>query len=155
MFKFLNNLFDSNEKQLKEIQPIVDQVNELEDEYTKLSDKQLREKTEEFRETIGINLEKCREDFKTLNEVELEKLLEEEKAKLYGILPDAFATVREASKRIANHRHFDVQVLAAYVLFDNKIAELFTGEGKTLAANMPLYLYALTVLRLNSQKLYD
>jgi preprotein translocase subunit SecA len=144
MFKFLNNLFDSNEKQLKLIQPIVDQINDLEDEYTKLSDKQLREKTDEFRKTIGVDLEKCREEFKTLNEVELEKVLEEEKDKLYGIIPDAFATVREASKRIANHRHFDVQMVAAYVLFDNKIAELFTGEGKTLAANMPLYLYALT-----------
>jgi preprotein translocase subunit SecA len=144
MFKFLNNLFDSNEKQLQQIQPIVDQVNDLEDEYTKLSDKQLREKTEEFRRSLGVDSEKCREEFKTLNEVELEKTLEAEKNKLYEILPHAFATVREASKRVANHRHFDVQMIAAYVLFDNKIAELFTGEGKTLAANMPLYLYALT-----------
>ncbi|KUK77587.1 MAG: preprotein translocase subunit SecA, partial [candidate division WS6 bacterium 34_10] len=144
MFKFLDNLFDSNEKQLQKIQPIVDQINELEDEYTKLSDKQLTEKTKEFREKIGVDLDNAREQFKTLNEVELERILAEEKAQLYEILPDAFATVREASKRIANHRHFDVQIVAAYVLFNNKIAELFTGEGKTLAANMPLYLYALT-----------
>ncbi len=144
MFKFLDNLFDSNEKQLQKIQPIVDQINDLEDEYTKLSDKQLTEKTKEFREKIGVDLDNAREQFKTLNEVELERVLAEEKARLYEILPDAFATVREASKRVANHRHFDVQILAAYVLFDNKIAELFTGEGKTLAANMPLYLYSLT-----------
>jgi preprotein translocase subunit SecA len=144
MFKFLNNIFDSNEKQLNNIQPIVDQINELEDEYTKLTDEQLRKKTEDFRNSIGIDLEKCREDFKTVNEVELKNLLDLEKSKLYEILPDAFAAVREASKRVANHRHYDVQVMAAYVLFDNKIAELFTGEGKTLAANMPLYLYALT-----------
>ena len=75
---------------------------------------------------------------------ELKKVLDEEKAKLYEIIPEAFAVVREASKRVANHRHFDVQIMAGYVLFDNKVAELFTGEGKTLAANMPLYLYALT-----------
>jgi preprotein translocase subunit SecA len=93
MFKFLNNIFDSNEKQLNNIQPIVDQINDLEDEYTKLTDDQLREKTEEFRKNIGVNLEKCREDFKTLNEVELANLLEQEKTKLYEILPDAFAAV--------------------------------------------------------------
>ncbi|KUK76878.1 MAG: hypothetical protein XD93_0671, partial [candidate division WS6 bacterium 34_10] len=57
MFKFLNNLFDSNEKQLQQIQPIVDQINDLEDEYTKLSDKQLTEKTKEFREKIGGDLD--------------------------------------------------------------------------------------------------
>ncbi len=70
--------------------------------------------------------------------------MEEEKSKLVEILPEAFAVIREASNRVANHRHFDVQVMAGYVLFDNKVAELFTGEGKTLAANLPLYLYALT-----------
>jgi preprotein translocase subunit SecA len=144
MFKFLQNLFDSNEKQLNQIQPIVDQVNDLEDEYTKLSDEQLRKKTDEFRETLGVDLNTCREDFKKLNEPELARILEEEKQKMYEILPHAFAAVREASKRVANHRHYDVQVIAAYVLFDNKISELFTGEGKTLAANMPLYLYAIS-----------
>jgi len=144
MFKFLNKLFDSNEKQLQTIQPIVDQINDLEDECIKLSDKQLRNKTEEFRKKIGIDIKNCRKEFQDLDKEQLKVVLEEEKAKLYKILPEAFAVVREASKRVANHRHFDVQVLAAYVLFDNKIAELFTGEGKTLAANMPLYLYSLT-----------
>jgi preprotein translocase subunit SecA len=144
MFKFLNNLFDSNEKQLNKIQPIVDQINELEDEYTKLSDKELRGKTQEFREFLNVDLKRCREEFEELEKSELREVLEAEKEKMYEILPEAFAAVREASKRVANHRHYDVQVLAAYVLFDNKIAELFTGEGKTLAANMPLYLYALS-----------
>lgn len=60
------------------------------------------------------------------------------------ILPEAYAVVREASHRVANHRHFDVQLMAGYFLFNNKTVELFTGEGKTLAANLPLYLYALT-----------
>jgi preprotein translocase subunit SecA len=144
MFKFLNNIFDSNEKQLVKIQPIIDQINDLEDEYAKLSDIELQSKTEEFRKKIGVDLLNARADFQELDKEQLKKVLEEEKAKLYEILPDAFATVREASKRVANHRHFDVQMMAGYVLFDNKVAELFTGEGKTLAANMPLYLYALT-----------
>ncbi|MCD4756633.1 SEC-C domain-containing protein [bacterium] len=144
MLKFLNKFFDSNEKQLKKIQPTVERINELEEKYSKLSDEALKKKTKEFRKKIGVDLTKARKDFTTLDKEQLEKVLEEEKEKLYKILPEAFATVREASKRVANHRHFDVQTTAAYVLFDNKIAELFTGEGKTLAANMPLYLYALT-----------
>jgi preprotein translocase subunit SecA len=144
MFKFLTNLFDSNEKQLDQIQPIIDQINDLEDEYTKLSNEELSNKTQEFRKILNVDLNTSREQFKKLNDTELTQILDEEKNKMYEILPEAFAAVREASKRVANHRHYDVQVIAAYVLFDNKISELFTGEGKTLAANMPLYLYALT-----------
>jgi preprotein translocase subunit SecA len=144
MFKFLTNLFDSNEKQLDQIQPIIDQINDLEDEYTKLSNEELSNKTQEFRKILIVDLNTSREQFKKLNDTELTQILDEEKNKMYEILPEAFAAVREASKRVANHRHYDVQVIAAYVLFDNKISELFTGEGKTLAANMPLYLYALT-----------
>lgn len=144
MFKFLTKLFDSNEKQLAKIQPIVDEVNSLGDEISKLSDEELKKKTEQFRKELGVNLDTCRSDFTTLSDEELNKRLDEEKENLYRILPEAFAVAREASSRVANHRHFDVQVMAGYVLFDNKVAELFTGEGKTLAANLPLYLYSLT-----------
>lgn len=144
MLKIFSSLFDSNEKQLKKIEPIVAEINSLEDKVSKLSDDQLRSKTDEFRQKIGVDLNTCRSDFFKLEEAELNKKLDEEKRKLYEILPEAFAVVREASKRVANHRHFDVQLMAGYVLFDNKIAELFTGEGKTLAANLPLYLYGLT-----------
>ena len=144
MLKILQGLFDSNEKQLKNIQGIVEQVNALEKDISKLSDLQLRKKSDEFRDTIGVDLDTCRKDFSKYNKVELENILEEEKVKLTEILPEAFAVIREASKRVANHRHFDVQVMAGYVLFDNRVAELFTGEGKTLAANLPLYLYSLT-----------
>ena len=144
MFKFFANLFDSNEKQLGKIKPIIEKINELEPELEKLSDEELRNKTEEFREKLGVNLDTCRSDFYTLDETVLKNKLADEKKVLYEILPEAFATVREAAKRVANHRHFDVQLMAGYVLFDNKIAELFTGEGKTLAANLPLYLYSLT-----------
>ncbi|PKN02653.1 preprotein translocase subunit SecA [Candidatus Dojkabacteria bacterium HGW-Dojkabacteria-1] len=144
MIKLLEGLFDSNEKQLKKIQLIVNEINSLEEEMSKLSDEKLKKKTEEFRKILNVDLEQSRKDFYELSREELKKILDEEKKVLREILPQAFAVVREASKRVANHRHFDVQAMAGYVLFDNKVAELFTGEGKTLAANMPLYLYALT-----------
>ncbi|MDY0097029.1 MAG: SEC-C metal-binding domain-containing protein [Candidatus Dojkabacteria bacterium] len=144
MIKILESLFDSNEKQIKKIQKIVENINSFEEDISKLTDTQLREKTEYFRKLLNVDLETCRTDFHKYNKVELQKVLDEEKSRLVEILPEAFAVVREASNRVANHRHFDVQVMAGYVLFDNKIAELFTGEGKTLAANLPLYLYALT-----------
>ncbi|HNW23357.1 MAG TPA: hypothetical protein PKH06_01180, partial [Candidatus Dojkabacteria bacterium] len=144
MKNIFEGLFDSNEKQINKIQKVVDKISSLEEDISKLSDVELRDKTLMFRKELGVNLETCRTDFNKYNTVELKKILEDEKNKLKEILPEAFAVVREASKRVANHRHFDVQVMAGYVLFDNKIAELFTGEGKTLAANLPLYLYALT-----------
>jgi preprotein translocase subunit SecA len=144
MLNILKNLFDSNEKQLNKIQPIVDEINSLEDKFSKLTDEQLVGKTETFRKKLKVDLENCRQDFTNLTDTELEDKLNDEKQRLYEILPEAFAVAREASNRVAKHRHFDVQLMAGYVLFDNKIAELFTGEGKTLAANLPLYLYALT-----------
>ncbi|MDX9739277.1 MAG: SEC-C metal-binding domain-containing protein [Candidatus Dojkabacteria bacterium] len=144
MLKIFEGLFDSNEKQLKKIQLIVDEINSFEEDIKKLSDEQLRAKTDEFRKTLNVDIQKVRDEFNELNKEELKKRLEDEKKVLREILPEAFAVVREASRRVANHRHFDVQAMAGYVLFDNKVAELFTGEGKTLAANMPLYLYALT-----------
>ena len=144
MIKIFEGLFDSNEKQIAKIQKIVEQINLLEKDVSRLSDDKLREKTEYFRKQIGVNLDSARLDFNNYNREELKKILDSERGRLREILPEAFAVVREASKRVANHRHFDVQLMAGYVLFDNKIAEVFTGEGKTLAANLPLYLYALT-----------
>lgn len=144
MLDIFKNLFDSNEKQLKKIQPVIDEVNSLEENISTLSDTELAEKTMAFRERIKVDINTCREEFSSLNDVELQNILDEEKKKLYDILPEAFAVVREASKRVVNHRHFDVQLLAGYVLFNNNVAEVFTGEGKTLAANLPLYLYSIT-----------
>ena len=144
MIKILESLFDSNEKQLKKIQLVVEEINSFEKDISKLSDEQLKSKTEEFRKILNVDLKQARKDFDEYSREELKKILEEEKKVLREILPEAFAVIREASKRVANHRHFDVQAMAGYALFDNKVAELFTGEGKTLAANMPLYLYALT-----------
>lgn len=110
---------DANEREVKRLLKTVDQINALESSLTGLSDEQLRAKTEEFRG----RLEKGEE--------------------LDDLLPEAFAVVREASKRVLNMRHFDVQLLGGMVLHSGKIAEMKTGEGKTLVGTLPVYLNAL------------
>jgi len=117
----LNKLFtDPNKKYLKKLEPLVQQINSLEKEFKGFSDEKLKEKTAEFK-----------------------KRLKENEA-LDDILPEAFAIVREASKRTLNQRHYDVQMIGGIALHQGKIAEMKTGEGKTLAATLPLYLNALT-----------
>jgi preprotein translocase subunit SecA len=118
--KFLSKFIDSNEKELKRLQPYVDRVNELESEYEKLSDADLRAKTDEFKARY--------QDGTPLDE----------------LLPEAFAAVREAAKRTLGQRHFDVQLIGGVALHQGKIAEMRTGEGKTLVATLPLYLNSLT-----------
>ncbi len=120
MVKFFSGLFDSNEKELKRLQPLVDRVNELEPEFNKLGDTELRAKTDEFRARLkdGTNLE--------------------------DLLPEAFAAVREAAVRTLGQRHYDVQLLGGVALHQGKIAEMKTGEGKTLVATLALYLNSLT-----------
>jgi len=119
MFKFLGGLMDSNEKELKRLQPIVERINALEPEFEALGDAQLRDKTDEFRARLRKG--------ESLDE----------------ILPGAFAAVREAAKRTLGQRHFDVQLMGGIVLHQGKIAEMKTGEGKTLVATLPVYLNAL------------
>ncbi len=111
---------DPNQRELERLQPIVDEINALEPEYEKLTDAQLRAKTDEFRQRLAQG--------ETLDD----------------LLPEAFAAVREASKRTIGLRHYDVQLLGGIVLHQGKIAEMKTGEGKTLVATLPLYLNALT-----------
>ncbi len=114
-------LFGSkNERELKKLEPIIRAVNECEASIKTLSDEQMREKTEEFKRRL------------------------EEGHTLDDILPEAFALVREASVRTLGMRHFDMQVVGGIVLHQGKIAEMKTGEGKTLAATLPVYLNALT-----------
>ncbi len=120
MLKWLGSLIDSNEKELKRLEPIVDQINSLEPDFQKLSDAELRAKTDEFKARL--------KNGETLDD----------------ILPEAFAAVREASRRTIGERHFDVQLMGGMVLHQGKIAEMKTGEGKTLVATLPLYLNALT-----------
>ncbi len=108
-----------NEKYLKKIQPIVEKINSLEKEFEGFSNEQLKEKTTEFKKRL--------ERGETLND----------------ILPEAFSVVRETSKRTLNQRPYDSQIVGGIVLHQRKIAEMKTGEGKTLAATLPLYLNAL------------
>ena len=125
---------DPNEKKVKKIMPIIEHINALEPEFERLSDDELRAKTEEFKEILN-NREYSQEPKK-------DRALE--KAALDKILPEAFAVVREAGKRVLNMRHFDVQLIGGYFLHNAHIAEMRTGEGKTLVATLPAYLNALT-----------
>jgi preprotein translocase subunit SecA len=119
MINLLGNILDSNEKQLKRLQPVVKRINALEPQFEALSDAELRAKTAEFRSRLEGD-----ED-------------------LDDILPEAFAAVREAARRTLGQRHFDVQLIGGIVLHQGKIAEMKTGEGKTLVATLPVYLNAL------------
>ncbi len=120
MVKLVGKIFgDANEKQVKKLWPLVDAINELEAGVQGLSDEQLRAKTDEFRARLGKG--------ETMDD----------------ILPEAFAVVREAARRHVGMRHFDVQLIGGIVLHQGKIAEMKTGEGKTLVATLPLYLNAL------------
>ncbi len=125
MFKTV--IGDPNARKLKKYQPYVADINVLEEEIQALSDDRLKGKTAEFKQ----QLEKARTDR------EREELLDE-------ILPEAFAVVREAGKRVLGMRHFDVQLLGGVVLHKGQIAEMKTGEGKTLVSTLPAYLNALS-----------
>ena len=107
-----------SEKEVKRVKPIVDKINSLEEEISKLTDSELRAKTDYFKEQL--------KNGKTLDD----------------ILPEAFAVVREASKRVLGMRHFDVQLIGGIILHQGRIAEMKTGEGKTLVATLPVYLNA-------------
>lgn len=121
MFDRLFKIFgDSNKRYLKKIQLLVDRINTLESKFELFTDTELKSKTEEFKKRLKEN-----------------EILDE-------LLPEAFALVREAAKRNLNQRHFDVQVIGGIVLHQGRIAEMKTGEGKTLAATLPLYLNGLT-----------
>jgi len=133
MLKLL--LGDPNARKLKRYQPLVSDINLLEEELSPLSDDELRGLTAEFRQKLATarDLGGSPEVVRTRER----KLLDE-------LLPQAFAVVREAGKRVLGMRHFDVQLIGGMVLHDGQIAEMKTGEGKTLVATLPSYLNALT-----------
>lgn len=121
MFGFIKKLVgDPSERDLKKYQKIVDHINQLETDMSALSDSQLQAKTPEFKERLGRG------------------------ESLDDLLPEVFAVCREASKRVLDKRHYDVQLLGGIVLHKGEIAEMKTGEGKTLVATLPVYLNALT-----------
>src|SRR5215813_6602931 len=134
--KILTKVFgSSNERFLKTIKPLIAEINEFEPELQKLSDEQLREKTAEFKARIAEATQDARDK---------DDRKHREQRALNEILPEAFAVVREASVRSTGMRHFDVQMIGGLVLHQGKIAEMRTGEGKTLVATLPAYLNALT-----------
>ncbi len=120
-------LGDPNNRKLRRYQPIVTDINLLEEEISSLSDQDLCAKTADFRKRL-----------------EAVDNLQVQRARLDELLPDAFAVVREASKRVLGMRHFDVQLIGGMVLHEGQIGEMKTGEGKTLVATLPCYLNALT-----------
>ncbi len=133
--KALTKVFGtSNERAVKRLMPLVDQINALEPETQNLSDEQLRAKTVEFRARIAAKLEGITDE---------EAKVAAEKEALEELLPEAFAVVRVAGWRAVQMRHFDVQLIGAMVLHQGKIAEMKTGEGKTLVATLACYLNAL------------
>jgi preprotein translocase subunit SecA len=176
MLKWLGGLIDSNEKQIQRLKPLVNEINELEPEFEKLSAEELKAKTQEFKnylieatsdeiealKQVEQELEEAKSKLITTDEIIREdtnteiKHIEDKKSRLENdlikaendalndILPEAFAAVREAARRTIGQRHFDVQLIGGIVLHQGKIAEMKTGEGKTLAATLPLYLNSLS-----------
>jgi len=124
----------NNERVIKRLLPVVQQINGFEPQVAPLTDEQLRAKTIEFRARIAARLEGI---------TDADEIKAAEKAALNEILPEAFAVVREAGKRAVKMRHFDVQLIGGMVLHQGKIAEMRTGEGKTLVATLSCYLNAL------------
>jgi preprotein translocase subunit SecA len=131
----------SNERAVKRMLPLVQQINALEAEISALSDEELRAKTAEFRQRVAESIAAV--GVKPEDDDAEAQTYAAEKAALDAILPEAFAVVREAGKRAVGMRHFDVQLIGGIILHAGKIAEMKTGEGKTLVATLPCYLNAL------------
>ncbi|NPA90159.1 MAG: preprotein translocase subunit SecA [Chloroflexi bacterium] len=165
MFKSLVKkvIGDSNEREISRLMPVVDQINALEDEVRTWPDERFPERTREFEALIRerteeerTELERAKQELDAAQDpVEIERLrgevekkkktlLDAEEEVLWEILPEAFAMVREAARRTIGLRHYDVQLIGGIVLHQGKVAEMRTGEGKTLVATLPLYLNALT-----------
>ncbi len=137
-----------NEREVKKMLPRVERVNALEPETRKLTDTELRSKTDEFRRRVQERMAQLQEPTEEEMDADRRKLWEKEQQRaidevLDTILEEAFAVVREAGRRVLNMRHFDVQLIGGMVLHSGRIAEMKTGEGKTLVATLPVYLNSL------------
>ncbi len=134
--KLVKKIFgSSSDIFLKKVRPTVQEINSLEPSMEKLSDEELIAKTDEFKEIIQRELEGIDDK---------EERRKREQEVLHALLPEAFAVVREASRRVTGMRHFDVQMIGGIALHQGRIAEMRTGEGKTLVSTLPAYLNALT-----------
>ena len=153
---------DPNEREVRSLQPIIDEINQLENEMKARSDADLRGQTEEFRRRVAAETAALAQEAAEAREAYLQEtdtsaqqglraeweaavkaVKAGEREVLDAILPTAFAAVREAARRTIGLRHYDVQLIGGIVLHQGKIAEMRTGEGKTLVATLPLYLNAL------------
>ncbi|MFB0525942.1 MAG: preprotein translocase subunit SecA [bacterium] len=152
----LRKIFGSKARRdIKRLEPLVEEVNSLEITISKLSDEELRARTDESRRRVSERAKEYREELESAEERLKEAISPEERQKareelkgvrnkvLEDVLPEAFAVVREVAKRTLNMRHFDVQIIGGVVLHEGKIAEMATGEGKTLVATLPIYLNSL------------
>ena len=145
--KVLTMIFGSkHERDVKAMRPIVAQINALEPSIAPLTDEQLRAKTDEFRARLRPAVQALEDVKKEVprDESAVKAAQADLQEELNKLLPEAFAVCREAGKRVLNMRHFDVQLMGGIVLHRGKIAEMKTGEGKTLVATLPVYLNALT-----------
>jgi preprotein translocase subunit SecA len=146
---------DPNRRELRRYQAVVEEINALEEEIAALSDEQLAAKTGEFRERLGVDAPdlslgqssaaslSTEDEEADIEERERQERERERREQLDELLPEAFAVVREAARRTLGMRHFDVQLIGGMVLHQGRIAEMKTGEGKTLVATLALYLNAL------------
>ncbi len=142
---FLKNLFDGNERDIQKYRKVVEQINALEPSVKALTDEELRGKTTEFKARVAETIaSECEKRGKTWEELERDDKRVVSDAALDPLLVEAFAVVREAGARTLKMRPFDVQLIGGMVLHDGRIAEMKTGEGKTLTATLPMYLNALT-----------
>ncbi len=161
--KFLTKIVgDPNEKELKRLQPLVEEIDGLEEHFARMDNDKFKEMTQQFRQRISDETTDLRDalaateseyaavagtDEQRFARIEVERirkeLLDKEQEILDGMMPEAFAVVREVAKRAIGLRHYDVQLIGGGVLHSGKIAEMKTGEGKTLVATLPLYLNAL------------
>lgn len=145
---FLTKLFDANARDIARYQLVVTKINALEPKMAALTDEQLREKTNELRTKVQDEYKQKRAEAEPSWAILTEQQRRDADRRIYdpildSVLPEAFAMVREASKRTLGLRHYDVQLIGGMVLHDGRIAEMRTGEGKTLVATAPLFLNAL------------
>ncbi|MGB3082904.1 MAG: preprotein translocase subunit SecA [Candidatus Omnitrophota bacterium] len=166
MFKFIANLLKKifgtqNEREINKLQPVVDKINERDKDVSSLSDEELKKKAVEFKETLHRMMEEKTPEIEKTRELIVGSTSDQERGKhkkrlkeltnsvMEEKLPEVFAVIREAAKRTIGLRHFDVQLMGGVVLHQGKIAEMTTGEGKTLVATLPACINALAGIKVH------
>jgi preprotein translocase subunit SecA len=136
---------DSNSREIKKLEPSIFEINKFEEDFKDLSDSKIKEESKSLKEEVRKELEDRKDEWVKLPDDEQSKMRRRIEDDVLGKhLPRAFALVREAAKRTIDQRHFDVQLMGGIILHEGKIAQMRTGEGKTLVSTLPVYLNALT-----------